>query len=177
MAGGNRRPRRGEPCLAKINVQVAFSVLSATVAGASWRLMEIHHYQRRSRLHGAFNEFSSDVQFNSLAALFPALAKKCKSLLHILVRQDSPSLLPSPRLCLCLCLVCVFVIVNIGVEHGDVALGMGMWRWRVAAAHAFTQVININAKCHVFALLLAKWSWPRIYRERVLFPQTNCLSV
>lgn len=154
-----------------------FCVLSAAVAVAvtatvSWRLMEIHHYQRRSRLHGAFNEFSSDVQFNSLAALFPALAKKCKSLLHILVRQDSPSLRLSLRFCLCLCLVCVFVIVNIGVEHGDVALGMGMGmrRWRVAAAHAFTQVININAKCHVFALLLAKWSWPRIYRERVLFP-------
>lgn len=152
------------------------SVAVAVTATVSWRLMEIHHYQRRSRLHGAFNEFSSDVQFNSLAALFPALAKKCKSLLHILVRQDSPSLRLSLRLCLCLCLVCVFVIVNIGVEHGDVALGMGMrrwrWRWRVAAAHAFTQVININAKCHVFALLLAKWSWPRIYSEREF-----CLSV
>lgn len=158
------------------------AVAVTVTATVSWRLMEIHHYQRRSRLHGAFNEFSSDVQFNSLAALFPALAKKCKSLLHILVRQDSPSLRLSLRFCLCLCLVCVFVIVNIGVEHGDVALGMGMvmrrWRWRVAAAHAFTQVININAKCHVFALLLAKWSWPRIYSEREFCsPQTNCLSV
>lgn len=48
------------------------------------------------------------------------------------------------RLRLRLPLVCVFVIVNIGVEHGDVA------KATLAAARAFMQVININAKCHVF---------------------------
>lgn len=66
------------------------------VAGTSWRLMEIHHYQRRSRLHDAFNEFSSDVQFNSLAALFPGTSQKVQIPLAY-ISEACPA-----RLCLCL---------------------------------------------------------------------------
>lgn len=114
-----------------------FCVLSVAVAGASWRLMEIHHYQRRSRLHGAFNEFSSDVQFNSLAALFPALAKKCKSLLHILVRQDSPPSLSVPLLCVRICHCQHWCrIWRCGIGDGDEALAMAMASCSCPCFHA-----------------------------------------
>lgn len=127
--------------------------------------MEIHHYlaaSSSSATTGWFNEFPSDVQSNSLAALF-LLAKKCKCVSWILY-------------CIYIIYICKSTVYGHGLrtrerichcQHGcrtseseelvdwDWALGDGSWE---AAARAFGQVININAKCHV--LHFTKHSFP-----------------